>query len=431
MLLINKQKDLIRGYIMQQSKSENYKPRRPRAYVNTMGIIQLHLRNPFVVAFWSAMFPGLGHMLLNKFIRGFVLIVWEVFINFQSHINIAILYSFIGEFDKAKEVLNNDWTLLYLPTYVYAIWDSYRSTVTINNLYRLSAREDAPIEIMKMNVMSFNYIDKRSPVVSSAWTALMPGAGQLYLHRIIAAFYIMAWWIVIVYFSKLVPCINYTMVGDFSQAKAVVNPHWLLNVPSIYMFAIYDAYVNTVEYNKLYDWEQSKFLKRDYQNKNFQIPSVKNRGERMHIISTFDYSNNLELAVTAIEMKGIPKDNILAVPMDKKDEERRLFDSMHYADGISSIDVPMILGTFLMIFGCIYGFILTWGPLLWGLIGMGTGIALGLIIKFASIKRDSYKQKNNIQPEVVLIIECTDNQAEMVKDTLWANRAIGVSKLKI
>jgi hypothetical protein len=416
---------------MQQSKSNNLPPRRPRAYVNAMGIIQLHLRNPFVIAFWSAMFPGLGHLLLNKYIRGFVLFIWEVFINFESHINLAILYSFTGEFDKAKEVLNNEWMLLYLPTYTFAIWDSYRSAASVNKLYKLSAREDAPIDALKMNSMGFNYLDKRSPWVASAWCSLMPGAGQLYLHRIIVAFYIMAWWIVIIYFSKLVPCIHYTLVGDFVQAKAVISPHWFLNIPSIYMFAIYDAYINTVEFNKLFDWEQSKFLKRDYQDRNFKIPSLKNRSEKMHIISTFDYSNNLELAVTAIEMKGIPKKNILAVPMDKKNEERKLFDSMHYSDGVSSIDVPMILGTLLMIFGSIYGFVLAWGPLIWGLIGMAIGLISGFIIKVLSIKRDVFKQKNKIQPEVVLIIECSENQADMIKDTLWANHAIGVSKLDL
>lgn len=416
---------------MQQSRSENPQPRRIRAYVNTLGIIQLHLRAPFVVAFWSAMFPGLGHMLLNKFIRGFVLFIWEVYINFKSHINLAILYSFTGQFDKAKEVLDNEWMLLYLPTYMFAIWDSYRTTVTSNKLYKLAARQDAPVDTLVMGAMGYNHLDKRNPGISVAWTMLTPGAGQLYLHRIVVAFFILAWWIVIVYFSKLLPCIHYTLLGDFAQAKAVVSPHWFLNIPSIYMFAVYDAYVNTVEFNKLFDWEQSKFFKKDYQNNNFQIPSPRNRGEKMHIISTFDYSNNLELAVTAIEKKGIQRERILAVPMDKKDEEKKLFDSMHYADGISSIDVPMILGTLLMIFGSVYGFVLAWGPLIWGLIGMVAGIILGLIIKVGGVKRESYRQKGKIQPEVVLIIECDESQADMIKDTLWANHAIGVSKLKI
>lgn len=47
--------------------------RRYTAYVNTLGTTQLHLRSPWVVAFWSMMFPGLGHVLLSKYLRGYIL----------------------------------------------------------------------------------------------------------------------------------------------------------------------------------------------------------------------------------------------------------------------------------------------------------------------------------------------------------------------
>lgn len=416
---------------MSESKSENSSPRRQIAYLSPLGITQLHLRNPFVVAFWSAMFPGVGHMLLSKYIRGVLLFVWEIFVNMGSNVNLAILYSFTGRFELAKQIMHKEWLLLYLPTYVFAIWDSYRTTVTTNNLYKLAAREDAEISTLKIGSLGYNYLDKRNPWLSAAWSFLMPGTGQLYLHRLVGAFFILTWWIVIVYYSKLLPSIHYTLIGDFSQAKAVVDPHWLLNVPSIYMFAVYDAYVNTVEFNNLYDWEQSKFLRWAYQDVSFQIPSLKHRRDKMHIFSTFEYSNYLELAITAMQMKGIPKENILAVPIDKRDEQRKLFDSIHHSDGLSSIDVPMILGTFLMIIGSVYGFILAWGPLIWGLIGMGTGIAVGLIIKLLITRKDLNKQKGQKSTEVVLIIECNENELNIIKEILWENHALGVGKLSL
>ncbi|MCM0647855.1 hypothetical protein NBE98_05625 [Clostridium swellfunianum] len=405
--------------------------RRPRAYVSTVGITQLHLRNPFIVSFWSIMFPGLGHILINKHIRGTVLFLWEVFINLKSNVNLAILYSFTGRFEMAKGVMHKEWALLYLPTFMFAIWDSYRSTITINNIYRLAAREDCPITPIKFNGMGFNYLDKRSPWVAAAWTALTPGAGQLYLHRIVTAFFVLAWWIATAYFSKLLPCIHYTLLGDFEAARAIVNPHWFLNVPSIYMFAIYDAYANCVEYNNLYDWEQSKFLRTEYQNKFFKLPSIIRRTDKMHIVSTFEYSNYLELAVTEIEMKGIPKENILAVPMDKRQEERRLFDTIHHSDGVSLFDLPMILATLFMIFGAVYGFVLTWGPLLWGLIAMAIGFSIGLIIKLFMTRNELRKQPGLKNTEVVLIIECQENQMYMVQNVLWQHHALGVSKLDL
>jgi len=88
-------------------------------------------------------------------------------------------------------------------------------------------------------------------------------------------------------------------------------------------------------------------------------------GEHMYIVSTFDHSNYLELAITAIQMKGIANENILGVSMDKRGEEVKLFDSIHSSDGLSLLDLPIILAAFFCLFGSIYGFILTWGPVLW------------------------------------------------------------------
>lgn len=76
--------------------------RRYMAYISTLGTSQLHLRNPFVIVWWSLAFPGLGHVLLSKYLRGYLLFVWELFVNTNAHINLAILYSFTGRFQMAK-----------------------------------------------------------------------------------------------------------------------------------------------------------------------------------------------------------------------------------------------------------------------------------------------------------------------------------------
>ena len=417
---------------MSSGKCNQYSARRSVAYLSLLGTTQLHLRNPFVIAAWSVAFPGMGHLLLSKYSRGFLLFLWEVFINYKAHINLLILYSFIGDFEKAKAVVDIRWMSLYIPTYIFAIWDSYRTTVDMNHAYMLAAREDAEIKPFKIGAMEINYLDKRNPWISVIWSLLIPGSGQLYIHRLITALFVVAWWIVICYYSKLLPSFHYTFLGDFSRAKSVVDMQWFLNIPSVYFFAMYDAYVNTVSNNKLYDWEQTKFLKKEYQNSNFIMPFNKNiRGDRMYIVSTFDHSVYLELAITAIQMKGIKKEDIMAVSMDKKGEERMLFDSMHSSDGLSLFDLPAILAVIFGIFGSIYGFVLKWGPLFWGLIGISIGALLGFIIKLIITKKYSHRQKDKRGTEVVLIIECIDSQLEMVKDILWANKALGVSKLDI
>lgn len=405
--------------------------RRSIAYVSVMGTTQLHLRSPLIIALWSVAFPGLGHLLLSKYLRGYLLFIWELFINYKAKINLLMLYSFIGDIEKAKSVVDIQWMLLYIPTYIFAVWDSYRTAVDLNHTYILAASEDAEIRPFRLSALEINYLDKRIPWVSAAWSVLIPGAGQLYIHRIVTAVFIVIWWISGVYLSNLLPAFHYTFLLDFQQAKSVLDMHWFLNIPSVYFFSVYDAYVNTIENNKLYEWEQTKFLKRDYQYAGFKMPNKNSMGDNMYIVSTFEHSKYLELAITAIQMKGIMKENILAVSLDKRGEKRALFDSIHSADGISMLDIPALLATFFGIFGSIYGFVLVWGPLFGGLIGIALGGLTGLGIKLFTTKK--YRNRQNIMKskEVILIIQCTENQLEMVKDTLWAHYAFGVSKLDL
>jgi predicted permease len=130
-------------------------------------------------------------------------------------------------------------------------------------------------------------------------------------------------------------------------------------------------------------------------------------------------------------MKGIKKENIMAIPMDKRGEEAKLFDSIYSSDGVSLFDLPALIAVFFGVFGSIYGFVLKWGPLFWGLIAIAIGFLLGFIIKLILIKKYNHRQSNKRGTEVVLIIECLENQMEMVKDTLWSNQALGVRKLDI
>jgi hypothetical protein len=151
----------------------------------------------------------------------------------------------------------------------------------------------------------------------------------------------------------------------------------------------------------------------------------------MYVIATFDHSNYVELAITAVQLKGIAKDNILGVSMDKKGENRKLFDSIHSSDGLSLMDLPMLLSTVFCLLGSIYGFLFIWGPVIWGIIGMVFGFILGLIIKLMITKKFDNRQKDQKSTEVVIIIECNETQVEMVKDLLWDHHALGVRKLNL
>ncbi|HEX7055953.1 MAG TPA: hypothetical protein VF260_01985 [Bacilli bacterium] len=252
---------------------ENTPPfRRKRAYISALGITQLHLRNPWIIAFFSFSFPGFGYLVLNRYLKAFLLIGWELFINSLAHINMGIMYTLLGKFDKAKEVLDQRYLILYSAIYIYSIWDSYRNAVDANKQYVLADREDAPIPLIKYSDWDVNFLDKRSPLNALCWSILMPGLGHLYIHKVITGIFIFIFTIFIMYHSHVPLAIHHTMIGDFAQAKEILNMQWAIYLPSVFSFIYYDAYASAVEYNKLFEKEQAKFLRTHYQNPNFKMP---------------------------------------------------------------------------------------------------------------------------------------------------------------
>nr|WP_275422908.1 hypothetical protein [Paenibacillus mucilaginosus] len=132
--------------------------------------------------------------------------------------------------------------------------------------------------------------------------------------------------------------------------------------------------------------------------------------------------------MTALEMEGVPRQRVMAVPLDQRREPGALFDSLHKADGFAMMDASAILGTCLMLLGSIYGYMLAWGPIIWGIIGALTGIAIGFGLKWLYLRRIGFGTRN-ITSEVVLLIDCPEQKCETVEKLLWEHMALGVAKL--
>lgn len=246
--------------------------RRPRAHLSQFCITQLHLKNPWIVAFWSFAFPGCGHLLQGRLLKGMLLIIWELVVNTNAKVNLCILFSLIGQFEKASEVINTRWFLLYIALYVYAIWDSYRGTVDLNKQYLLADREDAPLKFAIFKTMDRNFLDKKIPWLAAAFALLSPGLGHLYVHKVITGLFFTAWTVLVIYMSHALPAVHYSFTGDFRQAHSILNMQWLMFLPSIYGLVLYDSYVSAVEYNKLFKKAQSRFLRDHYPCSKFKMP---------------------------------------------------------------------------------------------------------------------------------------------------------------
>ncbi|AGK55968.1 hypothetical protein [Bacillus sp. 1NLA3E] len=152
----------------------------------------------------------------------------------------------------------------------------------------------------------------------------------------------------------------------------------------------------------------------------------------MQIFSTFEHTIFLELAISSIEQKGVKKEDIFAVPLNNRVEERKLFDSLHHADGTSLIDLAMALATVFAVIGASFGFTLKWGPIYWGLIGTFFGFMLGFGIKLFIFKvlRKKKRLLKGKHGEVILIIDCHENKAEAIEQILWDHLALGVAKIQ-
>ncbi|WP_426453707.1 hypothetical protein ACP26L_15240 [Paenibacillus sp. S-38] len=148
----------------------------------------------------------------------------------------------------------------------------------------------------------------------------------------------------------------------------------------------------------------------------------------MYIFATFELCIQTELVLTALEIEGVPRQRVMAVPLDQRREARPLFDSLHQSDGLAMMDASAILGTCLMLIGSIYGYMMAWGPIIWGIIGAVSGILIGFALKWLYLKKIGFGTRG-ITSEVVLLIDCPEQKSEAVEKLLWEHMALGVARL--
>jgi len=249
----------------------NNQQRRPLATISLFGVTYLHRQNPYIVAWWSAAFPGFGHYLLNFYIRGTLLTLFEVITNTLANINEAIVYSFCGQFQMAKSVLQPRWVFGYFIIYLFSIWDSYRSAVVQNKMCQLAELENEKIPSVILHPLEIQYLEQKNPFIAIVYSFFFPGLGQLYNHRFGLAFWALFWWWIYLYLSHFYESFLYLVLGNIEKSISLLHPHWLLFMPSVAGGAMYHAFVTVVDHNQLYRLEQRQHLKERYQNTEVRI----------------------------------------------------------------------------------------------------------------------------------------------------------------
>jgi len=107
--------------------SNKTKVRKRITLIMMMGSI--HMTSKTEAILWSIALPGFAQILNKKLLKGIVFIFLEFLINVNSHFNTAIMASFLGEIDRAFQVLDYQWLMFYPCVYMFAMWDAVKDSV--------------------------------------------------------------------------------------------------------------------------------------------------------------------------------------------------------------------------------------------------------------------------------------------------------------
>lgn len=242
-----------------------YQPRRTKMKMGNWNTAFLHKTEPWVAAWWSAAFPGFGHMLLGMQLKGAVFLIGEIFLNFFGNINIALVYTFTFQWDQAREVINYDFAFFYTSIWVFSILNSYQLAVIMNkNTYLESKQKIRRFEFDIVRGYDINFLEKRTPWVALFWSCVFTGLGNIYCQRILLGFLLLGWTLATAINTHLPLMTLYTFTGQFDQIANVVNYEWLLFFPSTYFFGIYCSYSSVVYQNQLFKEEQMYYFAKKY-----------------------------------------------------------------------------------------------------------------------------------------------------------------------
>ncbi|MGD6817512.1 hypothetical protein ACQCVE_10650 [Metabacillus sp. 113a] len=149
-----------------------------------------------------------------------------------------------------------------------------------------------------------------------------------------------------------------------------------------------------------------------------------------YLFSTFTYSTSIELLVTELEKSGVASEQILAVPLERYDDNQSVFDTDFSDDGKSLLDLAGVFGAIFMLLGVIYGLVFYWGPVIWGLMGLVFGLAFGFSIEFFYKKKGASKRMGKAEKEFVIIIHIEDFLAEQAVNIMNSHGAKGIGRIE-
>ncbi|MFC7391472.1 hypothetical protein [Scopulibacillus cellulosilyticus] len=80
----------------------------------------------YIAILFGWLYTGFGQFYNGQYLKGLLFVIFNTFNNQYGHLNQAMMYSFTGNIESAKQILNYQWILNYPAYFAYAQWDAYK-----------------------------------------------------------------------------------------------------------------------------------------------------------------------------------------------------------------------------------------------------------------------------------------------------------------
>lgn len=90
-------------------------------------------KSPYAAMLWSMLLPGFGQIYNKDYCMGIVLIGFEILVNLNANLNLALLFSFNGDFMQAHDVINYRWAMFYPSLYGFSMWQAFNAAKANND----------------------------------------------------------------------------------------------------------------------------------------------------------------------------------------------------------------------------------------------------------------------------------------------------------
>jgi hypothetical protein len=148
----------------------------------------------------------------------------------------------------------------------------------------------------------------------------------------------------------------------------------------------------------------------------------------MNLFATFEQSIELEQAIAELESNFVSTAQILVIYMENEPAQVQLNGRTREIHS-NSFEVGIACATGSAVIGASIGFVLAWGPIIWGLICVISGFSIGYSIYYFR-KIDSVSTlRQKKEPELLVIIQCAEIQAHPIKEMLWKYQALTVGQM--